>query len=40
MKELIAYIILAVVLIALGILMANWIGNSDLPYWVKVWLLT
>ena len=36
----IGYIVLSVVIIAIGCGVANCIGESDLPYWVKFWLLS
>lgn len=36
----IGYIILLVIILAIGGGVANCIGESDLPYWVKFWLLS
>lgn len=33
------YILAALIIIALGVGYAYWIGGSDLPDWVKFWLL-
>ena len=33
------YIIAALIVAALGVGYAYWIGSSDLPDWVKFWLL-
>lgn len=32
--------LLALVLFVLGLKLACWIGESDLPFWVKLWLLS
>jgi len=39
-SETIAGLIVLVVLVVLGLIFANAVGQSDLPYWVKFWLLS
>lgn len=32
-------LLLYIAIIAIGVAIVFWIGNSDLPFWVKFWLL-
>lgn len=40
MKELLISILLIVLIFAIGIFVSYLIGESDLPDWVKFWLLS
>lgn len=39
MKYIIVYIVAVIVIITLSILFYKWIGESDLPLWLKFFLL-